>query len=56
MKPAHKRFLELRLNDIGDELESIEDLPEEYQTEDLWERHAKLEKEYARILDELDGE
>jgi len=53
MKPAHRRFLELRLNDIGDELESIEDLPEEYQTEDLWERHKKLTFEFDRIVDEL---
>jgi len=42
-----------RLSEIDDEMEQILDMPEEYQTEDVWETYYELEREASKLEDQL---
>jgi len=42
-----------RLSEIDDEMEQILDMPDEYQTEDVWETYYELEREASDLEDKL---
>jgi hypothetical protein len=51
-----KKFLEQRIMDISMEIDYIEELPGEFQSPELWEKHGKLLFEHSKIVNKLQNE
>jgi hypothetical protein len=44
-----------RLSEIDAKMEQILDMPDELQTEDVWESYYELEREASALEDKLEG-
>jgi len=42
-----------RLSEIDDEMERILDMPDEFQTQDIWDEYYELEREASDLEDKL---
>lgn len=49
-----KKEILARLDEVNSEMDYILDLPDEFQTDDMWEYYSKLESEYNELERELE--